>query len=67
MRSGLWPFGIKDSDPLDRIPLQDLIGKAEQGRFAAEPVRVFAFDHIAEAHRIMEAGQANGKLVVTLT
>jgi NADPH:quinone reductase-like Zn-dependent oxidoreductase len=53
--------------PLDRIPLQDLVGKAEQGTFAAKPARVFAFDHIAEAHRIMEAGQADGKLVVTLT
>jgi NADPH:quinone reductase-like Zn-dependent oxidoreductase len=53
--------------PLDRIPLQDLVGKAEQGRFDAKPAQVFPFEHIADAHRVMEAGQANGKLVVTLT
>jgi NADPH:quinone reductase-like Zn-dependent oxidoreductase len=53
--------------PLNRVPLQDLVAKAEQGTFAAKPARVFPFDHIAEAHRLMEAAQANGKLVVTLT
>jgi NADPH:quinone reductase-like Zn-dependent oxidoreductase len=53
--------------PLDRVPLQDLVAKAEQGAFAAKPARVFAFGDIAEAHRLMEAGQADGKLVVTLT
>jgi len=26
---------------------------------------VFAFEEIAEAHQLMEAGQADGKLVVT--
>jgi hypothetical protein len=30
------------------------------------PARVFAFDEIVEADRIMDAGQAGGKLVVTL-
>jgi NADPH:quinone reductase len=53
--------------PLDHVPIQDLVSKAEQGTFAARPARVFPFEQIADAHRIMEAGQANGKLVVTLT
>jgi NADPH:quinone reductase-like Zn-dependent oxidoreductase len=61
-------FALGGEDyPLDRVPVQELVGQVEQGTFAARPSRVFAFDQIAEAHRIMEAGQANGKLVVTLT
>jgi hypothetical protein len=28
------------------------------------PAKVFEFDQIAEAHRLMDSGAANGKLVV---
>jgi NADPH:quinone reductase len=32
----------------------------------AKPSRVFAFEEIHEAHRIMEANEAGGKMVVVL-
>jgi NADPH:quinone reductase-like Zn-dependent oxidoreductase len=52
--------------PLAGVPLQDMVGKAEHGAFAVKPARVLPFEQIADAHRVMDAGQANGKLVVTL-
>jgi NADPH:quinone reductase-like Zn-dependent oxidoreductase len=55
-----------DAFPLSAVPLQELVEKAERGRFQAKPTRVFAFEEIAEAHRIMEANEAGGKLVVAL-
>jgi hypothetical protein len=33
----------------------------------AKPARVFGFDDIAEAHRMMESGQAGGKMTVSVT
>jgi NADPH2:quinone reductase len=50
--------------PLTEIPLQEIVEKAERGVLAAKPARVFAFEEIIEAHRLMDAGQAGGKLVV---
>lgn len=52
--------------PISAIPLQRLVEKAERGRFKAKPTRVFGFEEIAEAHRVMEANEAGGKLVVAL-
>lgn len=37
-----------------------------QRRFEAKPSRVFKFEEIREAHRVMESNQANGKLVVVV-
>ncbi len=34
--------------------------------YKAKPARVFRFEEIREAHRLMEAGAANGKIVVCL-
>ena len=53
-----------DAYPLSAIPLQEIVSKVEAGTYKAKPARVFAFEEISEAHRIMEAGQAGGKLVV---
>jgi NADPH:quinone reductase len=50
--------------PLSEIPLQEIVAKAERGVLAAKPARVFAFEEIADAHRLMDAGRAGGKLVV---
>jgi NADPH2:quinone reductase len=33
----------------------------------AKPARVFGFDEIVEAHRVMESGQAGGKMTVSVT
>jgi NADPH:quinone reductase-like Zn-dependent oxidoreductase len=53
-----------DAYPLSAIPFQSIVGKVEDGDYTARPSRVFAFAEIAEAHKIMESGQAGGKLVV---
>jgi NADPH:quinone reductase-like Zn-dependent oxidoreductase len=53
--------------PLTEIPLAGMIAKAEVGRYQAKPVRVFGFDQIVEAHRVMEEGAAAGKMVVAVS
>jgi NADPH:quinone reductase-like Zn-dependent oxidoreductase len=53
--------------PLADVPLQQMISKAEAGRYKAKPARVFGFDHIIEAHRAMEQGLAAGKMVVAVS
>ena len=50
--------------PLSAVPFQEIVDKVQAGVYRAKPARVFAFEEIAEAHRVMEAGQAAGKLVV---
>ena len=50
--------------PISAIPFQQIVTKAETGVYQAKPARVFAFEEISEAHRLMEASQAGGKLVV---
>jgi NADPH:quinone reductase len=52
--------------PLSDVPLQEIAKKVEQGKFRAKPSRVFRFEDIREAHRVMEANEANGKMVVKL-
>src|SRR5215470_5710282 len=52
--------------PLADIPLQEMISKAESGRYRAKPVKVFGFGEIVEAHRAMERGLAAGKMVVAV-
>jgi NADPH:quinone reductase-like Zn-dependent oxidoreductase len=50
--------------PLDRIPLQQIVDRAQAGIYKAKPARVFPFDRMVDAHRLMEANGAKGKLVV---
>jgi NADPH:quinone reductase len=50
--------------PLSAIPFQEIVAKAESGVYSAKPTRVFPFEEISEAHRLMESGRAGGKLVV---
>jgi NADPH2:quinone reductase len=52
--------------PLSEIPLQTIVDRVAAGEYKAQPARVFRFDQIQEAHRVMEAGTATGKLVVTV-
>jgi NADPH2:quinone reductase len=53
--------------PLTEIPLTEMIGKAESGLYQAKPARVFGFDDIVEAHKVMESGLAGGKMTVSVT
>ncbi|MFF2042803.1 zinc-binding dehydrogenase [Kitasatospora sp. NPDC058170] len=52
--------------PLSDVPLDAIYAQVEAGALKARPTRIFAFDEIVEAHRVMEAGRALGKMVVTL-
>ncbi len=62
---GSFVFGTP-SFPLSDVPLSDIAQQVQDGRLDAAPARVFGFEEIREAHRVMEAGQAGGKLVVVL-
>jgi NADPH:quinone reductase-like Zn-dependent oxidoreductase len=53
-----------DAFPLPAIPLQSIVSKVEAGDYSARPAQVFAFEKIAEAHRLMDSGLAGGKIVV---
>ena len=50
--------------PLSEIPLQKILDRVADGTYKAAPAKVFGFDEIREAHRLLETGQAGGKLVV---
>lgn len=52
--------------PLSDVPLQRIAGQVADGELDAKPSRVFSFDQIREAHRVMEAGGAGGKMVVVM-
>jgi NADPH:quinone reductase-like Zn-dependent oxidoreductase len=52
--------------PLSDIPLQAIVDRAAAGVYKARPAKVFAFDQLPEAHRLMESSRANGKIVVRL-
>ncbi|MEV6025303.1 zinc-binding alcohol dehydrogenase family protein [Streptomyces sp. NPDC052036] len=50
--------------PLSDVPLQKIAQEVAAGNLRAKPSRVFRFEEIREAHRVMEAGEAKGKMVV---
>jgi NADPH:quinone reductase-like Zn-dependent oxidoreductase len=52
--------------PLSEIPFQDIVDRVAAGTYKAKPARVFGFDDIQQAHRVIESGEAGGKLVVRL-
>jgi NADPH:quinone reductase-like Zn-dependent oxidoreductase len=52
--------------PLSDVPFEAIAADVEAGRYKAKPTRVFRFEEIREAHRLMDANQAKGKLVVVI-
>jgi NADPH:quinone reductase-like Zn-dependent oxidoreductase len=50
--------------PLSDVPLQSIAEDVAAGRLDAKPARIFGFEEIREAHRVMEANEAGGKMVV---
>jgi len=60
---GSFVFGT-DGFPLADVPLQAIAQEAAAGRLDVKPMRVFKFEEIHEAHRVMEANEAAGKMVV---
>ena len=53
-----------EADDFIRTPLQAFIRELEAGRTSIRIGRVFKLDDIAEAHRVMEANTAGGKILV---
>ena len=60
---GSFVFGTP-AFPLSDVPLQQIAADAAAGRLDVKPVRVLRFEEIREAHRVMEANEAKGKMVV---
>ena len=60
---GSFVFGTSGF-PLSDVPLQEIARDVAAGRLAAKPSRVFGFEEIREAHRVMEANEAGGKMVI---
>lgn len=56
-------FGTKDF-PHSDVPMQQIVDRVADGSYKTEPVKVFSFEQIPDAHRLMEANTANGKIVV---
>jgi len=56
-------FGTKEFPPSD-IPMQQIVDRVADGTYKAKPAKVFPFEQIADAHRLMESNGANGKIVV---
>ena len=56
-------YGTKDF-PHSDVPMQKIVDRVANGTYKARPVKVFPFEHIPEAHRLMESNSANGKIVV---
>ena len=55
---------IVDSLSMSDVPLQEIARQVAEGKLQAKPSRIFKFEEIREAHRVMEANEANGKMVV---
>jgi len=60
---GSFVFGMPGF-PLSDVPLQQIAADAAAGRLDVKPTRIFRFEEIHEAHRVMEANEARGKMVV---
>jgi len=56
-------YGTKDF-PHSDVPMQKIVDRVANGIYKARPVKVFPFEHIPEAHRLMESNSTNGKIVV---
>jgi NADPH:quinone reductase len=56
-------FGTKDF-PHSDIPMQKIVDRVADGTYKARPVKIFPFEQIPDAHRLMESNSANGKIVV---
>jgi NADPH:quinone reductase-like Zn-dependent oxidoreductase len=53
--------------PLAEVPLAEIFEQVASGKLHCDPVRVFSFNEIVEAHRVLEAGTAGGKMTVRTT
>lgn len=52
--------------PLSDVPLQEIVRHVENGDWVTKPSHVYDFANIHEAHRMLDSGEANGKLVLRI-
>ncbi|MBD0420281.1 NADP-dependent oxidoreductase [Streptomyces sp. TRM S81-3] len=52
-------------DP-DPVALRGLVDLVEQGKLRVHVQETFPFEHVADAHRLLDSGHLQGKLVLTL-
>ena len=50
--------------PISGYPLQDIVRKIEAGEWDAKPTKVFQYEEIQEAHRLLDSHASGGKIVV---
>jgi NADPH:quinone reductase-like Zn-dependent oxidoreductase len=62
---GSFVFGTREF-PLSEVPLQAIVDRVAAGAYKAEPAKVYRFEQIQDAHRLMESGEANGKIVISV-
>ena len=62
---GSFVFGALEF-PVSDVPFQEIVDRVAAGEYQAKPARVFRFEEIQNAHRLMDSNQANGKIVVSL-
>jgi NADPH:quinone reductase-like Zn-dependent oxidoreductase len=62
---GSFMFGSPEF-PTAEVPMRTIVERVESGAYKAKPARVFRFEEIREAHRLMDTGGANGKIVMRL-
>ena len=60
---GSFAFGTPEF-PLSDVPLRDIVAMVAAGKLDIKPWKVFKFEEIGEAHRLMENNKAQGKMVV---
>ena len=60
---GSFMFGLP-SFPTSDVRMQTIVERVEDGAYKARPAKIFRFEEIREAHRLMESSEANGKIVV---
>ena len=56
-------FGTKDF-PHSDIPMQKIVDRVANGTYKTRPAKIFPFEQLPDAHRLMESNSANGKIVV---
>lgn len=60
---GSFVFG-EPGFPLSDVPLQKIADDVAKGRLKAKPTRVFQFEEITEAHKVMDESHPGGKMVL---
>lgn len=60
---GSFVFG-KPEFALSDVPLRDIVKMVAEGKFNAEPAKIWKFGEIQQAHAVMEASGVAGKMVV---